>query len=168
MYTYVFVVAVSKVQAVSNTGISTGFLGCIKDVQISRQLISIQSELEPSIRKRHEIVECVDNPCARMPCANGGSCQVSHNQGYQCNCKSKFTGRQCQRNRDQCHPNPCQNNGQCIMDDLRGFLCKCGSRYAGRVCQTELYDSDGKNLDIFSTFLGFDEFYVMPILVLDC
>merc|ERR1712110_634106 len=81
-----------------------------------------------------------DNPCARMPCANGGSCQVSHNQGYQCNCKSKFTGRQCQRNRDQCHPNPCQNNGQCIMDDLRGFLCKCGSRYAGRVCQTELYD----------------------------
>ena len=80
-----------NIQSKSNTGIASGFIGCIKDVQLSRQLISIQSELEPRITQRKNIVECSDNPCSRMPCANGGSCEA-YNQGYKCNCKQTFTG----------------------------------------------------------------------------
>ena len=30
-------------------------------------------------------------------------------------CKSSFTGRRCQRRRNECHPNPCQNRGKCIL-----------------------------------------------------
>ena len=36
-------------------------------------------------------------------------------QGFVCNCKTNFTGRRCQRQRNECHPNPCQNRGKCIL-----------------------------------------------------
>ena len=72
-------------------GISKGFVGCMKDVEISRKIISIQSELEPMITQRKGLVECTQNPCSRMPCANGGSCEA-FDQGYRCNCKPSFVG----------------------------------------------------------------------------
>jgi len=67
-------------------------------------------------------------------------------QGYKCNCKPKFTGRQCQRPRDSCHPNPCQNHGQCIMDDLRGFICECKDGNTGRLCEKMLIGKNGKRI----------------------
>ena len=36
-------------------------------------------------------------------------------QGFVCNCKTNFTGRRCQRQRNECHPNPCQNRGKCVL-----------------------------------------------------
>ena len=121
-------------------GVSEGFIGCIKDVQMGRQSIRIESEFEPKVRQRTNVGECTHNPCSRMPCANGGSCQAHHHQGYQCKCKANFTGRQCQRERDSCHPNPCQNHGQCVLNDLRGFVCKCKNDFTGRLCQSDISD----------------------------
>ena len=115
-------------------GTAKGFIGCVKDVEFARNSISIQSEFEPNMKDRFNIVECRDNPCSRMPCANEGSCEA-HDQGYKCNCKPNFTGRQCQRPRDNCHPNPCQNHGQCKMDDLKGFICLCKNEFTGRLCE---------------------------------
>ena len=122
------------------SGLSEGFIGCIKDVQMGRQSIRMESEFEPRVRQRTNVVECTLNPCSRMPCANGGSCQANPHQGYQCKCKANFTGRQCQRERDTCHPNPCQNHGQCVLDDLRGFVCKCKNDFNGRLCQSDISD----------------------------
>ena len=83
--------------AQEKAGVSNGFIGCMKDVEISGQVLSIQSELEPKILERLNIIECSDNPCSRMPCANGGSCEA-FDQGYKCNCKPNFTGMQKKKN----------------------------------------------------------------------
>ena len=91
-YYSVYLISASKSKVASNTEVTSGFIGCIKDVQLGRKLISIQSELEPRIKQRQKIVECSENPCSRMPCANGGSCEA-HEQGYKCNCKPTFTGK---------------------------------------------------------------------------
>ena len=80
-----------KLDAREKAGTSSGFIGCMKDVELSRKVISIQSEHEPKIVKKKNLVECTQNPCSRMPCANGGSCEAFE-QGYKCNCKPKFTG----------------------------------------------------------------------------
>ena len=80
-----------KLDAREKAGTSSGFIGCMKDVELSRKVISIQSEHEPKIIKKKNLVECTQNPCSRMPCANGGSCEAFE-QGYKCNCKPKFTG----------------------------------------------------------------------------
>jgi hypothetical protein len=139
-----FVYTDLKSDAADKAGTSNGFIGCLKDVQIGRQMISVQSEHEPKITKRKNLVECSDNPCSRMPCANDGACFAHDQGGYRCHCKSNFTGKQCQRPRDECHPNPCQNYGHCVMDDLKGFLCKCKPGFAGRMCETLLMSDEGK------------------------
>ena len=127
-----------QLDAREKAGIAKGLIGCLKDVQMGFHGIRLESEFEPKILQRTNVIECSHNPCSRMPCANGGSCQASnHHQGYQCQCKPNFTGRQCQKARDSCHPNPCQHHGQCILDDLRGFLCRCKNDYTGRLCQIE-------------------------------
>ena len=84
-----------KLDAREKAGTLNGFIGCMKDVELSRKVISIQSEHEPNIMKRKNLVECTQNPCSRMPCANGGSCEA-FDQGYKCNCKPNFTGMYCQ------------------------------------------------------------------------
>ncbi len=56
----------------------------------------------------------------------------------------KKSGRQCQRPRDQCHPNPCQHKGQCVMDDLQGFVCKCRDNFFGRLCEKILPINEDK------------------------
>ena len=134
-----------QLDAREKVGIATGFIGCLKEVQMGgpRQSIRLESEFEPKILQRRNVIECNRNPCSRMPCANGGSCQAHHqHQGYQCTCKSNFTGRQCQSQRDSCHPNPCLHHGQCILDDLRGFLCRCKKDFTGRLCQTMITNED--------------------------
>ena len=40
-------------------------------------------------------------------------------QGFVCKCKSSFTGRRCQRRRNECHPNPCQNRGKCVLGNSK-------------------------------------------------
>lgn len=128
-------------------GTSTGFMGCLRDVQIGRNAISIQSEHEPKIMQRKNLVECSENPCSRLPCANGGSCEAQKDQGYVCNCKPNFTGRQCQRPRDPCHPNPCQNHGQCLLDDLKGFVCMCPKEgFSGRLCEIDNSSDESKRI----------------------
>lgn len=132
-----------KLDAREKAGTSTGFIGCIKDVELARKPLSIQSEYEPKITTRKNIVECNKNPCSRMPCENEGSCQAL-DQGFRCQCKPNYTGHQCQRLRDSCHPNPCQNHGSCRMDDLKGFLCQCAPGHVGRLCEKSLFTDDGK------------------------
>ena len=50
-------------------------------------------------------------------------------QGFMCKCKASFTGRRCQRRRNECHPNPCQNRGKCHLamepSGMYGVLVLC-------------------------------------------
>ncbi|XP_059088020.1 agrin-like [Tigriopus californicus] len=119
-------------------GTAKGFTGCLKDLLLSRKPVALQSEQEPMIMQRKNVVDCEENPCVRMPCNQEGSCSVK-NQGFECECPSEFTGRRCQRKRNQCHPNPCKNKGQCKMNKAQTtFTCSCQTGFFGRLCE----DSD--------------------------
>eukprot|EP00095_Tigriopus_kingsejongensis_P010554 maker-scaffold421_size176100-snap-gene-0.22 protein:Tk10554 transcript:maker-scaffold421_size176100-snap-gene-0.22-mRNA-1 annotation:"hypothetical protein DAPPUDRAFT_308094" len=119
-------------------GTGIGFTGCLKDLELSRTLIALQSEQEPMVMQRKNVIDCEENPCVRMPCSNEGSCSVK-NQGFECECPPEFTGRRCQRKRNHCHPNPCKNKGQCqIARNENSFTCSCPVGFFGRLCE----DSD--------------------------
>ena len=81
-----------KLDGIEKVGTSSGFMGCIKDMEMSRKVISLQSEFEPKILERRNLIECKDNPCSTLPCSNGGSCEA-FNQGYRCKCKPNFAGK---------------------------------------------------------------------------
>ncbi|CAB4061570.1 unnamed protein product [Lepeophtheirus salmonis] len=124
-----------------NAGTSIGFVGCIKELKINKKTISLQSMREPLVIRRRGLVECEENSCSGNPCKNEGLC-ISQVQGFLCHCKRDFTGKSCQRRRnDQCDPNPCQNNGVCHIKD-RGFVCVCsGSEYYGTYCDLKTADT---------------------------
>lgn len=72
-------------------------------------------------------------------------------QGFECRCHSDYTGRRCQRRRNQCHPNPCQNGGQCRLAGPReqhttvgGFQCHCANGFKGRLCEIGLFSEEDK------------------------
>ena len=108
------------------------FVGCMKDLSIGRKVVPIHAKHE-TLLKAHEIVECQDNPCSALPCSHEGYCK-GQGQGFTCECSSKFTGRRCQKARDQCHPNPCLNRGKCQLN-YSGFHCECKDGFYGRVCE---------------------------------
>ncbi len=81
-------------------GVGGGFVGCIKDLQLGRQAVSVHLDHDPLVLRSSKVVDCEENPCVRLPCENEGSCSVdsiSGNRGgdggFQCKCKPNFTGK---------------------------------------------------------------------------
>jgi hypothetical protein len=120
----------------SRVGTSSGFVGCVREFKLGKKPIALHSDQDPMVMQRTGVVECEENPCVRLPCGEGGSCSVKE-QGFQCECNKEFTGRRCQRRRNQCHPNPCKNHGQCVRDDTGTFQCMCKAGHGGRLCETK-------------------------------
>ena len=68
--------------------------------------------------------------CASSPCLNGGLCIDSH-RGFQCKCKTGFSGALCEENIDDCEKNQlCLNGGECI-DGVNSFTCACPNGFQG-------------------------------------
>ncbi|XP_062606690.1 deleted in malignant brain tumors 1 protein-like [Saccostrea cucullata] len=85
------------------------------------------------------------NPCVltSTPCLNGGTCIVSANYGYTCQCAQGFGGPYCRNGlarttpKDACRSNPCQNNGTCYQSNHHnGYHCSCSSGFTGNSCET--------------------------------
>ncbi|KAJ8936435.1 hypothetical protein NQ318_015581, partial [Aromia moschata] len=77
------------------------------------------------------------NPCASNPCVNG-VCSVNNATGdYVCNCRRRYTGRNCAIIKDPCLSNPCLNGGTC--NDVSGitFKCVCPTGFFGARCDTQ-------------------------------
>ncbi|CAF4217835.1 unnamed protein product, partial [Rotaria magnacalcarata] len=53
------------------------------------------------------------DPCANQPCQNGGTCQPTNGNSYQCICPPGYSSFDCST-RDPCSQNPCMNGGQCF------------------------------------------------------
>ncbi|KAK4871991.1 hypothetical protein RN001_016115 [Aquatica leii] len=76
----------------------------------------------------------VGNPCATNPCVFGTCIPDNATGSYICNCRRKYTGRNCDIRKDPCQPNPCAHGGTCqsILDI--SFKCDCTSGYTGTIC----------------------------------
>lgn len=103
--------------------------------------LSVSDRCHPPVKfQLHvEILDC--------PCLNGGSC---HNNSsnyalneidvkpsyYACQCKTGFTGKNCNVQINKCDPNPCVN-GDCVnnlIDSSSSYSCQCFHGYTGYYC----------------------------------
>uniref|UniRef100_A0A672TWI0 Protocadherin Fat 3 n=1 Tax=Strigops habroptila TaxID=2489341 RepID=A0A672TWI0_STRHB len=120
------------------TQVLSGFQGCLDSVVLNNNELPLQNK-RSSFAEVVGLTElklgCVLYPdaCERHPCQNGGTCTSVPSGGYQCNCLSQFTGRNCESEITACFPNPCQNGGSC--DPIgNAFICNCKNGLTGLSC----------------------------------
>ncbi|KAL9987869.1 hypothetical protein ACROYT_G002244 [Oculina patagonica] len=77
---------------------------------------------------RTDVDECTNNPCK-----NGATC-VNLDGSYRCDCKSGYSGNNCETDINECAPAPCQNGGTCV-DLVGGYRCDCIAGYFGNTCE---------------------------------
>ncbi|XP_030832179.1 sushi, von Willebrand factor type A, EGF and pentraxin domain-containing protein 1 isoform X2 [Strongylocentrotus purpuratus] len=79
------------------------------------------------------------DPCRTGPCQNGGVCIKEDASSYTCECRTIYTGPQCQYTVG-CASIPCQNNGVCTSTGIygQGYACDCSTMYSGTDCEIEV------------------------------
>ncbi|MEE6482438.1 hypothetical protein FKM82_013243 [Ascaphus truei] len=147
-------------EAISKTSLSSGFVGCIrqliiqgeevifKDLDLSSRGISNcptcrnrpcqvsingkKVDISYSFVESRSISQCYDSsPCDRMPCLHGGLCMPAGEYEFQCLCRDGFKGDRCETHEDRCQiHNPCLNGGTC-----KDNRCHCPSGFSGTVCE---------------------------------
>ncbi|CAF0865424.1 unnamed protein product [Rotaria sordida] len=75
------------------------------------------------------------DPCApHNPCRNG-RCISNERGGFQCKCRTGWSGRRCDQVSSYCAKyNPCLNNGTC-HDDGESYRCQCSDNFMGHRCE---------------------------------
>jgi len=148
-------------ESVEGASISRNFVGCMKNVKIGRTPLILNGNEQPGqddVLERKNVQRCVDNPCSRMPCANEGFCSADTGTvgAFQCQCRKEFTGRHCEKPRNECHPNPCLNRGKCHLK-YQGFHCQCKDGFYGRVCEKGAQAGSGQEGTRFKKSMPLDD-----------
>ena len=79
---------------------------------------------------------CNITVCSKNPCKNGGTCQLVKQNNYQCVCSPSWTGKQCEKDLNECKVDSgiCYENGVC--ENLEGsFKCNCSAHLKGLRCE---------------------------------
>ena len=77
------------------------------------------------------------NACSSGVCPSNLDCRNGAGDEYFCEspgCRAGFTGKSCDINIDDCHPDPCDNGGTC-KDAINDFSCECPTGFEGKRCQ---------------------------------
>ncbi|KAL4717631.1 hypothetical protein ACJJTC_000780, partial [Scirpophaga incertulas] len=135
-----------------NLGVTGGFSGCIKDVNVYGDAVDIvgSSILSANVQEcsnndRGDIPE-IESICSQ--CRNGAECNAEETG---CVCPTGFTGQFCenrvsddlsteQPSSDPCDSHPCLNGGSCRDDKTSHmrYSCDCPLGYRGARCQLKL------------------------------
>ncbi|XP_053308483.1 basement membrane-specific heparan sulfate proteoglycan core protein [Spea bombifrons] len=115
--------------AISKTGLNTGFVGCVRQLIIQGEEV-IFKDLD---LKSSGISNCPT--CRDQPCKNTGTCQDTENN-YVCLCPPGFAGSNCEHSQAlHCHPDACGPDATCInRADGRGYSCRCHLGKSGDKC----------------------------------
>ncbi|XP_059546877.1 basement membrane-specific heparan sulfate proteoglycan core protein isoform X7 [Myotis daubentonii] len=117
--------------AIPKAGLSSGFIGCVRELQIQGEEI-VFHDLNLTA---HGISHCPT--CRDQPCQNGGWCQDSESSSYLCICPARFTGSRCEHSQAlHCHPEACGPDATCVnRPDGRGYNCRCHLGRSGPRCE---------------------------------
>ncbi|XP_065317568.1 neurogenic locus notch homolog protein 1-like isoform X2 [Gordionus sp. m RMFG-2023] len=83
------------------------------------------------------------NHCHGNPCLNGARC-ISHNDSYYCECLAGLTGKNCEKDIDECDVTsnhsapPCMNQGTCL-NTVGSYKCLCPIAFIGERCEKRFY-----------------------------
>ncbi|KAK2521549.1 Hspg2 [Columba guinea] len=116
--------------AVAKTGLSRGFVGCVRQLRIQGEEVAFgDMDLQA-----HGVTSCPT--CQDRPCQNGGVCQDAESGTYVCRCPHGFTGSNCEYSRAlHCHPEACGPDATCVnRPDGQGYTCRCHLGKAGDRC----------------------------------
>ncbi|KAM7098229.1 basement membrane-specific heparan sulfate proteoglycan core protein isoform 13-T13 [Molossus nigricans] len=117
--------------AIPKAGLSSGFIGCVRELQIQGEEI-VFHDLNLTA---HGISHCPT--CRDQPCQNGGWCQDSKSSSYVCTCPAGFTGSRCEHSQAlHCHSEACGPDATCVnRPDGRGYTCRCHLGRFGLRCE---------------------------------
>jgi len=97
--------------------------------------------------------------CGTQPCLNGGQCKPLEGDDYECVCHQRFSGVNCEIDKDPCASSPCVNGGLCQnVDDGPGYVCQCPGRLTGPRCQFGRFCSPNPCRSVVQKFV----FYSCP------
>uniref|UniRef100_A0A7M4G0T5 Basement membrane-specific heparan sulfate proteoglycan core protein n=1 Tax=Crocodylus porosus TaxID=8502 RepID=A0A7M4G0T5_CROPO len=116
--------------AVAKTGLSSGFIGCVRQLLIQGEEVIFRDLDLPA----HGVTSCPT--CRDQPCQNGGVCRDSESSSYVCHCPQGFTGSNCEHSQAlHCHPEACGPDATCInRADGQGYTCRCHLGKTGEKC----------------------------------
>ncbi|XP_014488108.1 PREDICTED: fat-like cadherin-related tumor suppressor homolog [Dinoponera quadriceps] len=134
--------------------VQRGFVGCMDDVRIARVSVPLHMSGASSVAvlKRFANVEFSCDTatilvpagiCGSQPCQNGGTCKDSAEDGYECQCHSRFAGLACEIDTDPCASSPCLYGGRCkVLRESGDYSCECaGPSLTGKRCEFGRYCS---------------------------
>ena len=109
---------------------STGYVGCMRDLQINVVPLDIVSDALQGA----DVVQCPVAVCSTVVCQNGGVCMGMDLVNFTCDCLGGFGGRFCEVRLDACSPSPCLFGGVCLANGST-FYCSCALGRPGRRCE---------------------------------
>ncbi|KAM4703219.1 basement membrane-specific heparan sulfate proteoglycan core protein [Rhinophrynus dorsalis] len=117
-------------EAISKTGLSSGFVGCVRQLIIQGEEV-IFKDLDLSSSGVSNCPTCKDRPCK-----NRGICHDSESSSYVCVCPAGFAGSNCEHSQAlHCHPDACGPDATCInRPDGQGYTCRCHLGKSGDKC----------------------------------
>ncbi|KAL1262658.1 hypothetical protein QQF64_005397, partial [Cirrhinus molitorella] len=127
-----------------NSGNVSGFIGCIRELQMSSKELYVVGE---AIRGQN-IQNCGAAVCEHQPCRSGGTC-ISDAESWFCACPSLYSGKLCQFT--ACERNPCARGATCVPQTRLEAACLCPYGRQGLLCD------EAVNITRPS-FSGLDEF----------
>nr|XP_027794365.1 protocadherin Fat 2 [Marmota flaviventris] len=124
----------------SSSNVSQGFEGCLDAVVVNGEEVDplAHGKKTAGLLESQAVTQCClqSDDCSHNPCLNGGRCSQTHRADYICKCPPPFSGKNCERGRENCTSTTCLEGGTCISSP-EGTSCNCPHPHMGDRCEME-------------------------------
>ncbi|KAK6637236.1 hypothetical protein RUM44_007650 [Polyplax serrata] len=126
--------------------IQRGFIGCMDDIRLAKVSVPLHTSGSSSVAILTHFSNVVFNCdagtvlvplgiCGSQPCKNGGTCEEIDDETYECKCRPRYKGTNCEIDTNPCLSSPCLYGGKCIPTPDNDYSCECVTRLYGKRCQ---------------------------------